>query len=900
MPAFRHPPSEDIQRIRQDLRDRYHEGFPILKELLQNADDAGAGRSFGAANKFIIVLCKDCLPGAKHQLLRGSGLCIFNDGSFTAEDANSITSLGLSIKAGQEGAAGKFGLGLKSIFHWAEAFFYFSPNTFTGDPNHQAPGSDLLNPWWNPKDAIGRHREWDEEWQKTRLCDFQAISQLSKSTLNTEQWFGLWIPLRTTGHTLDGSSEVKPIESRFPQPDLNEILSPNWCERLAAMMPLLRRVHNVQVFEHSGTALTSVVMLSVNEGATRMRYGVNEAFRYGKLAGKIASFEVACDVHFAGQELLAQDADLEALKQHHKWPSQEGMGPSSEAIQVPEKGAPHGAVLFTRQVVPGQGSLRVQQAVFLPLGEPEHNPCKGGWSYWLYLHGFFFVDSGRRHIQEYGDLPKDLTPKEANSESEVIRLWNRTLMRKVVAPLVLPSLDAFAKQEGMDASEVEMLVEAMEKSKTLKPLTQWMCRGQRFILRLLPTGISWERQTWNDEPTRWVELPASDYPEVNLFSLLPALADLSSHVAVSLEGKPHLADHQQKPSLLSDEELAKLLGSVPVSAFADPKQLAYLLKLIPVDANERKPDSLLTVALIRLSNQLISHPLPNDKSLANQWKQFFKQIAATAFIGLPTKSTEARPEISRVLADSNLPVALLWQDFRDAEGDGSIDWLTLLPVLRGVGGLALNAEDAINQRSRISVRLLETSTGKPSDWTGQISHLTLFSAREPDTTDRAVSFGDLEAVNADGRLFSGTEQIAKDLAKAAPELKPLLVQLAVAKVLNLQASDCNSAACVRLLHGVVRLAADFSSRKPLFERLLQVARPDDVHFWTALRCLLHGRIDAWQENAILFDETGAVPVLVQLLRKALDAADQSWRRINPSVAGQLQVNAQQRQHLKQV
>jgi hypothetical protein len=77
------------------------------------------------------------------------------------------------------------------------------------------------------------------------------------------------------------------------------------------------------------------------------------------------------------------------------------------------------------------------------------------------------------------------------------------------------------------------------------------------------------------------------------------------------------------------------------------------------------------------------------------------KLAATAFVGLPAKSTEASPEISRVLADSKLPVALLWQDFRDAEGNGSIDWLTLLPALRGIGGLAFKAEEAINQRSRI-------------------------------------------------------------------------------------------------------------------------------------------------------------------------------------------------------
>jgi len=33
-----------IQRIKENLGDRYRSGFPILRELIQNADDAGATR----------------------------------------------------------------------------------------------------------------------------------------------------------------------------------------------------------------------------------------------------------------------------------------------------------------------------------------------------------------------------------------------------------------------------------------------------------------------------------------------------------------------------------------------------------------------------------------------------------------------------------------------------------------------------------------------------------------------------------------------------------------------------------------------------------------------------------------------------------------------------------------
>lgn len=38
--SFLHNPISDVQSIANNLRDRYKSGFPILKEIVQNADDA--------------------------------------------------------------------------------------------------------------------------------------------------------------------------------------------------------------------------------------------------------------------------------------------------------------------------------------------------------------------------------------------------------------------------------------------------------------------------------------------------------------------------------------------------------------------------------------------------------------------------------------------------------------------------------------------------------------------------------------------------------------------------------------------------------------------------------------------------------------------------------------------
>jgi hypothetical protein len=43
MPGIPHDPKANVQLIRSILRSGYEDGFPVLKELLQNADDAGGG-----------------------------------------------------------------------------------------------------------------------------------------------------------------------------------------------------------------------------------------------------------------------------------------------------------------------------------------------------------------------------------------------------------------------------------------------------------------------------------------------------------------------------------------------------------------------------------------------------------------------------------------------------------------------------------------------------------------------------------------------------------------------------------------------------------------------------------------------------------------------------------------
>jgi len=108
-------PKDIIEQLRHNLeRYPFEDGFAVLRELLQNADDAKASR--------IVIRLLPGWDSASNPLLRGQGLLLINDGTFDTNSAEGMRTFGGGIKASDNDAVGRFGLGQKSVFHLCDAF----------------------------------------------------------------------------------------------------------------------------------------------------------------------------------------------------------------------------------------------------------------------------------------------------------------------------------------------------------------------------------------------------------------------------------------------------------------------------------------------------------------------------------------------------------------------------------------------------------------------------------------------------------------------------------------------------------------------------------------------------------------------------------------------------------
>ena len=138
---------EELTLRIQNILSEYTRDITVLKELLQNADDAGA-------TKMYIILDKrkhgnHRLPSSEWKDLQGPALLVWNDRGFSENDLKGIQRLGLGSKRSSSETIGQYGIGFNVVYHLTDCpSFFTNGNTLCVlDPHcRYIPGADELKP----------------------------------------------------------------------------------------------------------------------------------------------------------------------------------------------------------------------------------------------------------------------------------------------------------------------------------------------------------------------------------------------------------------------------------------------------------------------------------------------------------------------------------------------------------------------------------------------------------------------------------------------------------------------------------------------------------------------------------------------------------------------------------
>ena len=256
---------EDLTaRLHNLLRDSYTDGLSVPKELIQNADDAGATEVRFLLDERQNSDARKNLFSENMAFLQGPAIWVYNNAKFSNTDFDNIIKFGAGTKKEDTSKIGKFGLGFNSVYNLTDVPSFLSRNImamfdphakYLGRPGVKVNFDQPIN-----QDLLSRMPEQFQPFQNVFGCTLQkGIKVNYNGTL-------FRFPLRTDEQAplskikCEGYSEAKRREF------LRMLL-----ERAGSLLMFTQSVKKVQVFHlpsHCSDPEEATCLLTVNKTST--------------------------------------------------------------------------------------------------------------------------------------------------------------------------------------------------------------------------------------------------------------------------------------------------------------------------------------------------------------------------------------------------------------------------------------------------------------------------------------------------------------------------------------------------------------------------------------------------------------------------------------------------------
>lgn len=889
MRGFEPSVEQVIQQIRHNLTDRYRSAAAVLREIVQNADDAGA--------REIEIGWSPPLPVVSHPLLGTCpGFWALNNAPLKAPDARALHQLGLSNKPDDPGSIGRFGLGLKSVFRMCEAFFYVSSGhtSFDRQPEEDRYSPDgFLNPW--SRDGRDRyHPAWEGE------VDLEILKRHLAPHLRFPEWFCLWIPLRTR----DSHGTATPIHEWYvadPLRPAGEVFERDVEIELGRLLPMLQ---NVSVIRGQGwnsdgdrrQVFEEVFEVRLVEGHSRRTYPNIETGQrrnlHGTVACKSSGDERPRVIRFGGVEELIEDHMFEELRQSPEWP-QAGVVVPAGVEQRPEGADPHCAVSVadvprsTRGPSDG-GRLWIWPTVFLPLGEPaEQVPCGGESDFVLTLHGHLFVDAGRRRI----DLPEGGTARLSGDHLSVRQQWNRRLLDKGTYRLVLPALERFAATESAEA--IERLTSALQRSALFKENSQPICQEEQWIYRIDAQASAWQRIA-ADATFYEIPDPPRESPALH-FEVFPALQEICDELPLTYADTPRLS--RAAAGTWPEHLLLRLLSSTRPRNWHIERHFNYLVGMLR-GAASASIGRAVAQRLVAIAQAVFAE---SGLDAVRKGRPHLYALAALlpgealASLDLERVNEQVADLIMCRLWSLRLEILLLPSDtLRRADTEhrriGHQDAAEILEALATLDSANQPAGRFSDGRASIAAQVISmVAEAERGPFWERCGHLRVFPARDYSRPRQErttlLSFAELEVLRSRRTLFQMPAHLAEVLQRAIASERVILLESDVAKRLfgDVGVPSCQERGCIDALAERPRLTTSQRRADLLRAVVAPVLRGEPtVVERQAIRYLLHGDVEQFTSEAALY--VGRGDVWDTLAHLALGADGGLWRLVSGDLA----------------
>ena len=882
---------DEVRSIQSLLADVYKDtgdGRTLLRELVQNADDARASR-------LSFVVLDQGWSGAENGLLVGAGLLAINDGPFTAKDRESLHRAIGGSKAEDSEKIGRFGIGLKSVFHICEAIVYVG-----AEDGIIRPGA--LNPWAGTG-LQGTADPLHPDWDKVQDEDVERLVGMAETLLGAfDNGLLLWIPLRCAKH-LDRATNKQYGLGQFC-PSSAEIRK--WFHRPTSLTLLLVQccyLHSIEAaaataaLTHTSRTQLARVNRSESSCATWIgRYRDDVPVSDRNFRGIIDNGKERTIV--LGVELLG----LESLRRQRTkadWPHDlDWIG--GRCHPIPKKALAHAAITILR---PDDISMKpcgaqIRWAVFLPLNDEPHpressvvetvGTVTSEQKWEIILHGYFWPSQDRRSIP-------GVTDHDAGTGDNEVRFrWNRAVRDDLLLP-GLPGILATALS-GMPESVARELLGAVAESRVVKNNFQAVTRRHLLLPLVNEQGVDWKAVARTEVVI--LSIPAWGQAPTSFRKLFPlSKSECTGDVVFVADDAPRIGGNSAEWPV---EWFSRLLKLVSVEIFQSPKELAWVVSFVrhvlrAKNGSEDERNIVVARWLAeRIKNDALSPTveaaLEDRDDLRIAWRQLFETLPECWLLDVPVDCQRAVVELATegIVGEQFIPVPF---GYRPGNPYSSRPDLARLDRALLELGRRLGLTEGVSQRSQrsrilLAEKLLEVRINQTLP--EMLANLPLLRARRlPDDKDEAWSVGDLRREVSRLRVFArlratdGTDvsidspsdpkQATIDLSEALGE-NVWLVDAAVAST-----AGVSPPAAEWLAQAVLRATAIGSSlpqRSPLLKRLSELTESPTVH--RAVRMLLTGRNPGDEEIFYVRSQDSKRDANRQTLEILLRLLGRSW------------------------